>query len=471
VRDVLKGAAFARDNWLIVPEGNGKTTGTAELALYGADFCWRPWIPVGASTRDQAMTLYTQAAGFVRDTPGLGWDKDRGGGRFRCLDGHRKIRSLRTGGVGIEICPWNPGSNDGKIPWPFFIVDEPHRHPDMSLWRLWHGKLRKRGGQGIGISTAGEPGSEFEDTRDRVREGASARRRRGGCVRYTGKRVVMHEYMLERAEDCRDPRKVKRVNPLSTITVEMLAEDLASDTFDLGDFMRLKCDVPARSSAAAVSTEGWDLKRHPELRDVPEGEPCDYGLDVAWTWDTTAFEQLWRGDDLLLLGPATVLTPPGDGNDLAIDEVKVAFERLHARNPARVIVMDTSDAKDLAQWFRDEHGVEVVDRGQTNPHHVLDFNNFTRCLRAQRESVDEEGLRTVPLWHTGDPVLRRHVMNAVVRVLPGEQKRFDRPSTTRRNQRKQDVRVVDALTASGMVVTYALADTGPLRPLVAVRGR
>ena len=72
-REVFRGvghgaAGDVGEAWLLVPEGNGKTTAVAQLALYGADWAIRPWIPVGASSRDQAKTLYTQAKGFVDAT-------------------------------------------------------------------------------------------------------------------------------------------------------------------------------------------------------------------------------------------------------------------------------------------------------------------------------------------------------------------------------------------------------------------
>ena len=69
VEDLFAGR---RENWLITPEGNGKTTFTAELALYGADFSAGPWIPVGAASSKQARILHDQAGEFVRKTPGLG---------------------------------------------------------------------------------------------------------------------------------------------------------------------------------------------------------------------------------------------------------------------------------------------------------------------------------------------------------------------------------------------------------------
>jgi hypothetical protein len=46
-------------------------------------------------------------------------------------------------------------------------------------------------------------------------------------------------------------------------------------------------------------------------------------------------------------------------------------------------------------------------------------------------------------------------MNAVARRLPGGDHRFDRPSASRHSVEQQDRRVIDALTAAGMVASYA----------------
>ena len=48
-----------------MPEGNGKTTLVAGLALYVIEFKQDAYVPVAASTRDQAEWIYRQAAGFV----------------------------------------------------------------------------------------------------------------------------------------------------------------------------------------------------------------------------------------------------------------------------------------------------------------------------------------------------------------------------------------------------------------------
>jgi hypothetical protein len=105
--------------------------------------------------------------------------------------------------------------------------------------------------------------------------------------------------------------------------------------------------------------------------------------------------------------------------------------------------MDVSKAEDIASWIEDELGVTVIDRVQSNQFACADYEAFM------------DGLRNRTLKHTGDEGLRSHVLNAIARRLPGGDHRFDRPSTVRQNARAQDRRVIDALTASGMVVEFS----------------
>lgn len=464
------GDGSAYEAWLLVPEGNGKTTFVAQLALYGADWAARPWIPVGAASRDQAKTLYTQAKGFVDDTPGMAR-------RFRCLDGYRAIRPLRDGsyrpGRGIEVCPWDPDTNDGVIPFPYYVCDELHRHPDMGLWRLWKGKARKRHGVGVGISTAGAPGEEFEEARDRVREQCGRVRRAHGGTLYRGTRMSMWEYRLADPETARDPAAVAAVNPLSIVTASVIAEELESPTLDFGEFKRLKANIPARSSWSAITDEEWAnarLSLRPEeLAELVEGARCDCGLDLGWKMDTTALVAELTFPDLKLLDEAQLAVPPRDGTSLHPDRVKELLYSRMERNPIDTLVMDTSDGEDVAAWAADELGVTVVDRPQSNELAVVDYKHFMRDLRAtepQWKLVEVPGptprspsrkvrQRLLPLRVVRPcPVLTRHSMNALARRLPRGDIRFDRPTSSRGSVRKQDTRVIDALVAAGMVNTH-----------------
>lgn len=433
--------------WVVLPEGNAKTTLMAGLALYGADYTKDPWIPIGAASREQAEILHNQASGFVSRS---GMEK-----RFRVYDGYRKIKSLRNGGVGIKVYAADKGTADGVIPAPYCFVDEGHRHKDLGLYRIWKGKLRKRGAQIVMTSTAGEPGADFEETRDNIRDSAAKRTRGPAFVRAEGPNIVLHEFKVPDPKQAKDLELVKAANPLSTITEGELAQKLASPTLDFGeDWLRLTCNIPARSSRAAIADQEWDAAETAER--IPEGEAIDVGLDVAWKIDTTALVPLWVPSlEKRLFGDPVILVPPRDGTMLNPHEIEDAFTALNDRNPIQRVVADRAKAEQLCSWLEEEMDVMVVERGTGNADAAADYEAFM------------EGLRQGWIKHTGHKGFRRHAMNAVARALPADKKRFDRPVQSRRNPREQDRRVIDALTAAGMVhfvvtATFGAGYDGPL---------
>jgi phage terminase large subunit-like protein len=140
VKDLFAGYPEA---WLILPEGNGKTTFLGELALYYGDYTPSAMVPIAASSREQAEILYRQAAGIVQRSPELR-------SRFRAYDGYRRIKCHRTDGR-IQVFAADDRTGDGIIPGGLAIVEELHRHRDLRLYRTWRGKLGKRGAQLAGF--------------------------------------------------------------------------------------------------------------------------------------------------------------------------------------------------------------------------------------------------------------------------------------------------------------------------------
>src|ERR1019366_6704045 len=201
--------------WLVIPEGNGKTTLAAGLALYHAQFRKTAWVPVAAAAAEQAQILYRQAEGLVMRSDALGK-------RFRCLEGYRRINCEETNSR-IQIFSADDKTGDGVIP-TLCIVDELHRHRDLRLYRTWRGKLVKRKGQIVAISTAGEPGSEFEETREQIRQQSTEIERGETFLRAVSKHLVLHEYAVPEPGDVEDIELVKRANPFSGVTEEILAE-------------------------------------------------------------------------------------------------------------------------------------------------------------------------------------------------------------------------------------------------------
>lgn len=430
VRDLFAGRP---ENWLVLPEGNGKTTLIAGIALYHCEFKPTASVPVAASSRDQAEILYGQAEGLVLRTPRLAK-------LFKCLPGYRRI-ICHTNRSRIQIFAADDRTGDGPLP-TLAITEELHRHRDLKLYRTWRGKLGKRKGQIIAISTGGEVGSEFEQTRTRIREAAPDVKRRTCFVRAASPQIVLHDYAVPDKADVEDLAVVKSANPFSGITVETLREKRHSPTMTLGHWSRFTCNRATRGDQSAITESEWSAAATDEQ--IPEGEPIWLGLDVAWKHDTTAMVPLWMRDERFrLLGRATVLTPPRDGNSLKAALVEQALRDIHARNPIHTVVMDPTKAEQLAQWIRDEIGAEVVERSQTDKFAVMDYERFM------------EGLRTGTLVHSNDRDLTKHAMNAIARLLPGGRTRFDRPSTTRQGG-DQERRVIDALTAASMVNTSAV---------------
>jgi phage terminase large subunit-like protein len=424
--------------WGILPEGNAKTTLLAGVALYYADYSPLPWIPVGASSRDQAEILAQQAYQMVRSSPGMLQ-------RFRIYEGYRRIKPIRPdhpapGNRGIQVYAADVGHGDGVIPYPLAICDELHRHPDMRLYRLWKGKLNKRGGQIIGISTAGEPGSEFEELRDRIRDQAFKRERRNAHLCVEARGIVMNEWRVENPKQIANMAEVKLANPLSAITVQSLQAEFESPTVDIGNWTRLKCNIPARSTRAAVSEAEWEAALTDDQ--IPAGAHIDLGVDVAWKHDTFAIVPLYRAASYHLLGDCEILVPPRDGSTLHPDEVKAAFRSFLERYEVEAVIIDLPRAEDIAAWLEDEFGVTVIQWSTGNAQAALDYEAFM------------DRLRNGTLKHTGDPGLRAHVMHAISRTLPGDKRRFERPSSSRAKS-KQDLRVIDALSAAGMVNGYA----------------
>lgn len=426
--------------WLIVPEGNGKTTLVAGLALYHAQHMPYALVPVAASSREQAGILYRQAEGFVARSVGLQRV-------FKCQPGHRRILSGADGvfssaGPQIQVFAADDRTGDGVIP-TLAIVDELHRHQDLRLYRTWRGKLDKREGQIVAISTAGEPGGEFEETRERIRQAAVDVDRRETFVRAASDQLVLHEWAVPENGNVEDLRLVKRANPFSGVTIAQLKRKRQSPTMTLQHWRRMNCNLPTRSEKAAIQEAEWFAAAN---GGIPPGERIWLGLDLGWKWDTTAAVPLWMaGPEHRVLGPARILTPPRNGNMLDPGAVRDMLIEIHKVNPIHTVVMDMTGGADISQWIDNELGVEeVIDHNQGNESQSIDYARFM------------EALRNGWLKHSGDPGLTRHVLNAVAKPLQGGKARFDRSSSSR-DDAGQERRVIDALTAAAAVHSAASA--------------
>jgi len=421
--------------WLVVPEGNSKTTSLAGLAVYLLEHRHRPWIPWAASSRDQAEIGYRQAEGFVLSSPRLD-------ALLRCYGGYRRIEHRSNKGR-VQIFAADDGHADGIIPTDAFL-DELHRHKNLRLYRTWRGKLLKRGGQIATISTAGEPGGEFEETREKIRQETPVVEKSECFTLVRSEHIALHEWAVPEGADFEDLALVKAANPFSAITVEQLVAKRATPTMTVEHWRRFVCNLPTRSSSAAIQEAEWYAAAS-EVR-IPEGAVVWLGADFGWRNDTTAIVPLWwRDDEFRLLGDASILVPP-EKKSLDVNLVKRAFQELCSRYVVDTVVLDINRAEDVAQWLADELGLVVVDRAQTTKPQSEDFERFMA------------GLRGGMLRHTGDAGLKRHALNAVEKLLPDGGSKFGRSSESREGN--QEAKVIDALVAAAMVHSYAVEQMG-----------
>lgn len=407
VADLFRGIP---ENWLLLPEGNTKTTTLAGVALYHAEHRRYASVPVAAASREQAEILYRQAEGFVLRSERLyasvhsaiqaaKGKRKTDVPRFVCLEGYRRIN--HHAGGRIQVFAADDRTGDGVIP-TLGIIDEPHRLRDLSLYRTWAGKIAKRGGQIATISTSGEPGSDFEETRELIRAGATDVRHKGSFTRYASSRVILHEWAVPEDADVDDMAVVKRANPFSGISVDMLAEKRASPTMTRHHWLRFVCNRPDRDDDVWLGPDGDRLWRDTEDPYVLAPSARTWiGLDLAIKRDTSA---------------AVVMQRRPDG-------------RYHARLRVWVPTEDRPiDLTDVMQYVRDQakaYKVEAVSydpRFFDVPAKMLADEGYPMAEVPQ--SVEHmspaygslyEAIHRGQVTHEADAVFTSHVLSAVPR--------------------------------------------------------
>ena len=422
-----------------VPEANGKTTLVAAINLIHLITHPSPRAVVAARNEKQAKLLYHQALAMVQATPEL----DR---RLVIRDGTNEIRLKgRKGNVGLWVIPGDELSAHGALN-TLVTVDEMHALPGLGLVRVLTGKMQKRpGAQFIGISTAGEPDSEFEVLRQGVLTGSPLIERRGPrCTRCAGPQHVAWNWALDPDDDIDDMDLVKLANPLGMITPVTLRAKRDQPTFEEKHWRTVTCNLPTRDYAMRFLQEGdWDGAL--EHGAIPEDVPVTYGADWGWTDDATAIVPLWRRpDNTLLMGAATVLDPPRNGTDLTPQEVLARFLELARRNPADTIAHDEGaygGGKVMTGLL-----MEAFPETRIIPVTPKDANDAAGFFREQ--------LRGGLLKHVDDPTLKRHLLNAVCVPSRDDPERFriGRMKESRHAAHQRAVREIDAAVAAVLAV-------------------
>jgi len=439
-----------REVWLIVPEGNGKTTLLGGVALYHGDYTPDAMVPIGASSRDQCQILHDQAAGFVRRSPGFNK-------RFRVFDGYRRISCLRSSGR-IQVFAADDRTGDGVIP-TLCLLDELHRHRDLRLYRTWRGKLDKRGGQLTAISTAGEPNTEFEEVRSLHRDRAEDVESMPGHIRAEGGGMVLHDYHVASEDEVTDMAAVKLANPLPSITEKTLAAKHGSPTISPAHWKRFVCNIATRIEGDGISPEEWDAL----FEEGAEGNPAAWSmgwLDLGWQIDCTAMGVLvWESDTRRVISGVKIFEPP-----VREKEVVEGLVELQKRYGPHGWAFDpNASGQQMAQ---------LLDAGEHPHQEGVEFHfikhtqdNAPMSLAAARL---DEAIRNGWFVHDGHPDLRSHVLNAVRRKTMAEKYRYDRPPDAKGAKRKKYP--IDALTGLLMGNSVAVDEHDKPKEPIAIWG-
>lgn len=438
--------------WTIIPEANGKTTLMGGVGLYVADFKSAASILLAAAAREQAELMYEQAAGFVRRTPGM----DR---RFRCYDGYRRIRSLRGGGK-IQVKAADDATGDGVL-YDLALIDELHRHRNLKLYRTWRGKAEKRGGTIGVISTAGEPGSEFEDARAQIKAGASEVREDGFHTRAVNGATVIHDFAVPTSADVDDMDVVKRANPFSGITVASLRVKRDDPAMTIDHWRRFVCNQATLTGGSAIQPEEWDRLGERDLV-VPEvAWRCGW-VDLGWKIDTTAVGALvWESDERRIVTGVKVLEPPVDESAV----VAAMLQRQIDLGCDMWVLDPNAGAEQMVQLLeKGTHPLQTDDRERakyglsplTGSEVPLEFvaHSQDNAPMAQAAARLDEAIRNGWLVHDGDRKLRAHVLNAVAKPLGDAKWKFDRPADAKGDRRRKYP--IDALTGVLMANNIAV---------------
>jgi phage terminase large subunit-like protein len=433
----------ARECWAVLPEASGKSTLMAAFSLYALARLPGANVLVASVTMGQAgSALFRQAADMVANTPGL----DR---HYRALDSRLRIygpnRSL------LSVRPSNPSTAQGGIP-DLVLIDELGELKSLELARMFRGKLSKRAGSRlIVISTAGEPGGEFETTLAEIRAGAEDKFREGRHSRYRSGTTIVHEWRLNADDDVTDWRLLKAANPLSTVTEESLRDKFESPLTDRTHFRRYTAGVAEYDDSHVVARDVWDAAAVTDWDELA-GETLSLqviGVDHAMSYDAWAgVPVILHESGLILLGPAKVIEPRRPGEPIPLAQMQDAMLELAADGADVVWLNPSAGSSDLEAWI-DSNVSPVTVYGMTQAEALDLTETFVSALHGGR------------LRHTGDKTLTGHVLNAVARWnWDRDRFAFTRPKESRR-AKVQTTRRIDALSAATLAVKAAMVATRP----------
>lgn len=394
LRDYFRGV---RETLVLLPKKNGKTTLLAALALY--HLVRRPDAEcvIGAASRDQATILYDAAAAFVRRS-------ERLRERVDVKRGYREIRS-RLGPGRIRVLAADVDTADGIVP-TLALVDEMGRQRSAGLYGVFRDGLGPRHGQMLTISTAGESETSPLGLMRQAARKLPVQRREGRHVYAAGDGYSFHEWALWEGDDVDSLALVKKANPASWQTVELLRERHDSPSMLPWQWARFACGLWVAAEAWWLEATAWEAAKSDE--ELEPGDAIALGFDGSRLGDATALVACRMRDGLVQL--VDVWEAPSEDADWEVPSGAVDAALAKAFEDYRVVRAYFDPPlwqSEIDGWAR-EYGEARVLRYATNRGRMQSATErFRTDVKAKR------------LLHSGDPRLTRHVLNAQVREARG----------------------------------------------------
>jgi phage terminase large subunit-like protein len=422
--------AGATEMVIVIPKKNGKTTLLAALALFHLEQWPEADVVIGASSQDQARILHRQAAGLVR--------RSELGERFDVKSGYGEIRLAGHGkdGPHVRVLAADAKTGDGVIP-TLALVDELHRHPSADLYGVFRDGLPPRKGRMITISTAG---ATLDSPLGVLRRDAHLLEafRRDAKAKYSHAATadgafVMHEWCLGPDDDVDDIETVALANPASWQTVEALRRRHDSPSMTPWQWRRFACGIWTEGEEPWIDPRLWDRLAVAGL-ELDLDAPTWIGVDVGVRKDSTAIVTVAARGDGEVAATARVLAPGPGG--LPLERVEQAVREACEGRNVQAVLFDPWSFRRSAELLEQE-GLPMAEFPQSPERMANASENLYRLIECGQ------------LVHSGDPVLRSHVVAGVTKATERGWRLVKDPKLAR---------PIDALVALAMAALPAAQD-------------
>lgn len=400
-----------------IPRKNGKSVLAAALAcyhLFGDRTEAEPLVISAAGDRAQARMVFDAAREMVLASPAL----KRNARVFK-----NYIQNTRNGGI-YKVVSADAGLAHGLNP-SVVIVDEVHVHKtDDLIVALTSGSAMRKAPLFVFISTAGyDPDSPLGKLY------AYGRKVESGEAIDPAFGFKWYGPMPGEVFDPGDPKAWKRFNPLFDV---MSLDDFeaAFRSMPQNEFLRLRCNAWTETSESFLPYGAWEAlvdKSDP----LKPSEEVVLGFDGAWSLDSTALVAC-RLRDMRLFVLGHWEAPDGDRDwRVPTDDVKKTIEEAFRAYTVKELAADP--------WRFEETLSGLMDLGYP----VVDFptNVVARMVPATQSFYQAVMDGTVS--HDGNPMLARHMQNAVLR----EDARGARITKARKNSKRHIDLAVAAIVA------------------------